>query len=329
MEIMEAIASRQGLGLSVIIITKNEAARLAECLASVRFADEIIVLDGCSVDGTADIARAHGAQVHEVADWPGFGPQKNRVLALATQPWVLSIDADERVTPELQAEIIQTLAQPEYDGYRIARLSEFCGKQIRHSGWWPDYVLRLFRRELSAFDNVNVHEQVLVNGRVGDLKSWFLHFPFENLDALVVKINRYSGDAPNELKRAQVADCGMASQVSFPGLVDDVRPWLAACDVGYVLSYQEALSFACRELMALGLPVLVTRVGGLPENVTDGQEGWIVPPRSPELIKVILQKILSQPQQLLQMGACARARAEREFGLPAFVQATLAAYQLE
>jgi glycosyltransferase involved in cell wall biosynthesis len=89
MEIMEAIASRQGLGLSVIIITKNEAARIAECLASVRFADEIIVLDGFSIDGTADIARAHGAQVHQVADWPGFGPQKNRVLALATQPWVL------------------------------------------------------------------------------------------------------------------------------------------------------------------------------------------------------------------------------------------------
>ena len=195
MEIMEAIASRQGLGLSVIIITKNEAARIAECLASVRFADEIIVLDGFSIDGTADIARAHGAQVHQVADWPGFGPQKNRVLALATQPWVLSIDADERVTPELQAEIIETLSRPDYDGYRIARLSEFCGKQIRHSGWWPDYVLRLFRRELSAFDNVSVHEQVLVNGRVGHLKSWFLHFPFENLDALVVKINRYSGAA--------------------------------------------------------------------------------------------------------------------------------------
>ena len=136
------------------------------------------------------------------------------------------------------------------------------------------------------------------------------------------------GDAPNELKRAQVADCGMTSQVSFPGLVDDVRPWLAACDIGYVLSYQEALSFACRELMALGLPVLVTRVGGLPENLTDEHEGWIVPPRSPELIKVILQKILSEPQHLVQMGANARARAEQEFGLPAFVQATLAAYQL-
>jgi glycosyltransferase involved in cell wall biosynthesis len=195
MEAMEANASRQSLGLSVIVITKNEASRIGDCLASVQFADEIIVLDGCSTDATADIARAHGAQVHQAADWPGFGPQKNRVLALATQPWVLSIDADERVTPELQAEIVQTLARPSYDGYQIARLSEFCGKKIRHSGWWPDYVVRLFRRELGTFDNVPVHEQVLVQGRVGKLKTWFLHFPFDDLEALVTKINRYSSDA--------------------------------------------------------------------------------------------------------------------------------------
>jgi glycosyltransferase involved in cell wall biosynthesis len=102
---------------------------------------------------------------------------------------------------------------------------------------------------------------------------------------------------------------------------------LAACDIGYVLSYQEALSFACRELMALGLPVLVTRVGGLPENLTDQREGWIVPPRSPELIKNVLQKILFEPEQLSQMGAQARLRAEREFGLTDFVKATLAIYQ--
>jgi glycosyltransferase involved in cell wall biosynthesis len=198
---MEANAARQSLGLSVIIITKNEAARLGDCLASVKFADEIIVLDGDSTDATAEIARAHGAQVHQLADWPGFGPQKNRALALATKPWVLSIDADERVTPELQAEIVRTLAQPTYDGYQIARLSEFCGKKIRHSGWWPDYVLRLFRRELGAFDNVPVHEQVLVRGRVGKLKSWFLHFPFDDLDALVTKINRYSSDAAQMMAR--------------------------------------------------------------------------------------------------------------------------------
>jgi glycosyltransferase involved in cell wall biosynthesis len=208
---MEANAARQSLGLSVIIITKNEAARLGDCLASVQFADEIIVLDGYSTDATAEIARAHGAQVHQVADWPGFGPQKNRALALATKPWVLSIDADERVTLELQAEIVRTLSQPSYDGYQIARLSEFCGKKIRHSGWWPDYVLRLFRRELGAFDHVQVHEQVLVRGRVGKLKSWFLHFPFDDLAALITKTNRYSSDAAQmmALKGRRVGSFGL------------------------------------------------------------------------------------------------------------------------
>ena len=208
---MEANAARQSLGLSVIIITKNEAARLGDCLASVQFADEIIVLDGYSTDATAEIARAHGAQVHQVADWPGFGPQKNRALALATKPWVLSIDADERVPPELRAEIVRTLSQPSYDGYQIARLSEFCGKKIRHSGWWPDYVLRLFRRELGAFDNVQVHEQVLVRGRVGKLKSWFLHFPFDDLAALITKTNRYSSDAAQmmALKGRRVGSFGL------------------------------------------------------------------------------------------------------------------------
>ena len=211
MEAMEANASRQSLELSVIIITKNEASRLGDCLASVKFADEIIVLDGFSTDATAEIARAHGARVYQVADWPGFGQQKNRALALATKPWVLSIDADERVTPELQAEIAQTLAQPNYDGYEIARLSEFCGKQIRHSGWWPDYVLRLFRRDLGTFDDVLVHEQVVVNGRVGKLKSWFLHFPFDDLGVLVAKINRYSGDAAQmmSLKGRRVGVLGL------------------------------------------------------------------------------------------------------------------------
>ena len=208
---MEANAARQSLGLSVIIITKNEAARLGDCLASVQFADEIIVLDGYSTDATAEIARAHGAQVHQVADWPGFGPQKNRALALATKPWVLSIDADERVPPELRAEIVRTLSQPSYDGYQIARLSEFCGKKIRHRGWWPDYVLRLFRRELGAFDNVQVHEQVLVRGRVGKLKSWFLHFPFDDLAALITKTNRYSSDAAQmmALKGRRVGSFGL------------------------------------------------------------------------------------------------------------------------
>ncbi len=136
-----------------------------------------------------------------------------------------------------------------------------------------------------------------------------------------------AGDAPNAAKLARVSALGMTSQVSFPGLIDDVRPLLAACDAGFVLSYQEALSFACRELMALGLPVLVTHVGGLPENLTDGQQGWIVPRQDSQAIARVLTQILSAPQQLKTMGLLARTRAENEFNLKDFVARTLAVYQ--
>ncbi len=193
---METQASRLGLGLSVIIITKNESANIADCLASVSFADEIIVLDSGSTDGTVELARNLGAQVHTAPDWPGFGPQKNRALALATQEWVFSIDADERVTPALREEMIETLRQPMRSGYEVMRLSEFCGKPIRHSGWWPDPVLRLFRREAGKFSDVLVHESVsLSDGKPGRLKSHLLHYPHPTLDSLIDKTNRYSGEA--------------------------------------------------------------------------------------------------------------------------------------
>ncbi len=183
--------------LSVIVITKNEAANIADCLKSVAFADELIVVDSGSTDGTVELARALGARVEVTADWPGFGPQKNRALDLATGDWVLSIDADERVTPELAREIQATLAAPRGDAYEIARLSNFCGRDIRHSGWWPEYVLRLFKRGAARFNDVVVHERVVpADGRAPlRLEGHFQHYPYDNLDALITKINRYSSDA--------------------------------------------------------------------------------------------------------------------------------------
>lgn len=192
---MEASATSQLTGLSVILITKNEAHNLAACLRSVDFADEIIVVDSRSQDGTLEIAEAAGARVVIFDDWPGFGPQKNRALDLATQPWVFSIDADERVTPELRDEILRTLRAPQMAAYRVPRLSEFCGKPIRHSGWWPDYVLRLFRRDAARFTDVTVHERIEYKGPVGTLNACLLHYPYRDLDALIAKTNRYSGDA--------------------------------------------------------------------------------------------------------------------------------------
>ena len=136
-----------------------------------------------------------------------------------------------------------------------------------------------------------------------------------------------AGDPPRAELLAEVVKLQMQQQVSFPGLLDDVRPILAACDVGYVLSYEEALSFACRELMALGLPVLVTRVGGLPENLTDGEHGWIVGVRDVSGIAEVLQIILAQPALLPHLGTEARRHAQQWFNLPNFAQQTLAVYQ--
>lgn len=181
--------------LSVIIITRNEEAHIGACLDSVAFADEFIVLDSGSTDQTCDIARKRGALVSVSTDWPGFGPQKNRVLDMATGDWVLSIDADERVTPQLAQAIKQELLAPKADAYRIARLSSFCGKWMRHSGWWPDHVVRLFRKGAGRFTDVPVHEKVLVQGTTATLDGHFLHYPYESLEVLIDKLNRYSTEA--------------------------------------------------------------------------------------------------------------------------------------
>ena len=181
--------------LSVIIITKNEALHIGDCIDSVAFADEIIVVDSGSTDATREIAAAKGAKVTLTEDWPGFGQQKNRALGLATQEWVLSIDADERVTPELAQEIQRMVAQPSAEAYKIARLSNFGGRWIRHSGWWPDYVLRLFKRGKARFKDVAVHESVQTSSIVVALRGHFLHYPYADLESFIAKINHYSSEA--------------------------------------------------------------------------------------------------------------------------------------
>lgn len=179
--------------LSAIIITKNEAANIRSCLESVSWADEIIVVDSGSIDDTVNICKALGAQVYATNDWPGFGMQKNRALSYATGEWVLSLDADERVTPQLRTEIESTLNDPGgHAAFRIPRLSSFCGKYMRHSGWYPDYVTRLFRRGTARFSDDLVHESLIVNGSAGKLRQPLMHETFHDLDELLTKINHYS-----------------------------------------------------------------------------------------------------------------------------------------
>jgi len=152
--------------VSVVVITKNEADVIERCLRSVDWADEVIVLDSGSADRTVEISQRLGARVSVTADWPGFGPQKNRALEKATGDWVFSLDADEWVTPDLRDEILNAVSRP--DGavaFRVPRLSSFCGRYMRHSGWWPDYVTRLFRRGAAKFSDDVVHEHVIVDIR--------------------------------------------------------------------------------------------------------------------------------------------------------------------
>jgi glycosyltransferase involved in cell wall biosynthesis len=177
--------------LSAIIIAKNEAANIAECLDSVAFCDERIVVDGDSVDGTAEIARQHGARV-ATHEWLGFGKQKNFALSLAQGDWILSIDADERVSPALASEIQTAIAAGAFAGYELPRLSSFCGREMRHSGWYPDYVLRLFRRGRARFSDNLVHERVVCDGPVGRIEQPLRHFPVGRLEDAMSRMDRYS-----------------------------------------------------------------------------------------------------------------------------------------
>ena len=178
--------------LSVIVITKDEAGSIRPCLESVSWADEIVVVDSGSSDDTAAICREYTDKV-TVTDWPGFGPQKNRALDAARGEWVLSLDADERVSPELRAAIEAAMADPgAAAAFRMPRSSSYCGRFMRHGGWWPDYVTRLFRRGRARFSDDLVHERLVVDGEVGSLSSPLLHEAFRDPEEVLQKVNAYS-----------------------------------------------------------------------------------------------------------------------------------------
>lgn len=209
--------------LSVIIITKNESASISRCLTSVSFADEIIVLDSGSDDDTVELCRKFTEKVFST-DWPGFGLQKQRALDKATGNWVLSIDADEVVSPALQHEIKQAMETVAIDGFEIPRLSRYCGKTIRQAGWYPDYVLRLFKRRKGRFSEDLVHERVIVEGLIKQLIEPLEHEAFINPDEVLHKINMYSSLGARKLyqqgKRTSLI------QAIFKGLWTFIRTYL-------------------------------------------------------------------------------------------------------
>jgi uncharacterized membrane protein len=177
--------------LTVTVITLNEAANIGAALASAAWADEIIVLDAGSTDGTVAIARQHATRV-EVVDWPGYGAQKNRAAELASNDWILSLDADERITPELAAEIRQVLKTPKAGGYRIPRVTWYLGRWIRSTDWYPDLQLRLYDRRAARWNLRPVHESVDLQGTPGRLRNEIQHYAYSGVSHHLRTIDRYT-----------------------------------------------------------------------------------------------------------------------------------------
>jgi glycosyltransferase involved in cell wall biosynthesis len=178
--------------LSVIIIAKDEADRIGAAIESVGFAQEVVVFDSGSTDDTVGVARSMGATVIET-DWPGFVAQKNRAMAAASHDWVLSIDADERVSPALAEAIVEALSgAPACRGYRVDRLGFWEGHPIRHGTWWPARQVRLCQRVHARFEGRDPHDRLVVDGAVGRLNGELLHFPYRSLAEHLSTIYRYT-----------------------------------------------------------------------------------------------------------------------------------------
>jgi glycosyltransferase involved in cell wall biosynthesis len=185
--------------LSVIVATFNEEENLPQLLKSISFADEVVICDSGSTDRTVEIAREHGCLVvHKRFD--GFGPAKQAALVRATGDWVLSLDADERLD-DVAAKEIRSALNGQFTGYRIKRRSFFLGRWLRHSGWYPDWVLRLFRREQGCFGNDLVHEGVTVDGEIARLEGHILHYTDPSLTHYLKKLNRYTSLSAEMLYR--------------------------------------------------------------------------------------------------------------------------------
>lgn len=206
--------------LSLVIITRNEAHNLAGCIESVPCADEVVVVDAQSTDDTRGVAAAFTDKVYDVP-WEGFGKAKQHALQHATRPWVLSLDADERLDPQLADALCEAVRHPVpgVNGYRLNRLSNFLGTWIRHSGWYPDFILRLGRREHMRVTPDPVHERIEVEGRTATLGGHLLHYTDPTLEAYFAKLHRYADLSARMLhargRRARAVDVSLRPLYQF------------------------------------------------------------------------------------------------------------------
>lgn len=188
----------------MVIIARDEVDRLPDALRSVAFADEIVVLDSGSTDGTVEVAREGGARVVET-DWPGFVAQKNRALGACTGEWIFSLDADERVSPALAQAILAAVADPgDKVAFRVNRQSWWMGAPLRHGSWYPDAKIRLLRRGCGRWTGREPHDQLAADGPIGQLSGDLHHHPYRNLGEHLATIDRYTALAAAELRREGV-----------------------------------------------------------------------------------------------------------------------------
>jgi glycosyltransferase involved in cell wall biosynthesis len=206
--------------LSVTIITKNEEADIGEAIASVAWADEILVVDSHSTDRTVDIARSANARVIVIVrDWPGYVEQKNYAASQAANDWILSLDADERVTAELAREVQDTLAAPSQAAYELPRVTWHLGRWIRATDWYPDYQTRLYDRRRARWNGRYVHESVAVDGPLGRLKGDLQHFAYTGIEDHLETIDRYTTLAARQMfedgRRATVTKLLLHGPLAF------------------------------------------------------------------------------------------------------------------
>ncbi len=233
--------------ISVAIITHNAADELDRCLSSVAFADEVVVLDQDSSDHTAEVCARHGASLHQTR-WLGFGPTKAKAAALCRNDWVLSVDSDEEVTPQLRAAIEALPADPAPAAFAVNRLSRFLGHWIRHCGWHPDWVVRLFDRRRAGFNDKPVHESVEVRGETGRLDGLLHHYTYETMEQYIEKLNRYTSLAAEEMhargRRVSLVAAIVRAKAAFfrmfflqGGILDGPAGWvLCLASAFYVLT---------------------------------------------------------------------------------------------
>lgn len=204
--------------VSASLITRDAAAHLDRCLAALAWCDEVVVLDQGSTDGTREICARHGVRLVD-GEWRGYGPTKAACVAACRNRWILSVDADEVVDETLRDAVLALPDAPPEAAFRVDRRSRFLGRWIRHCGWSPDRIVRLFDRERAGFDDAPVHESVVTDGPVGDLPGLLRHYAYDSLEQYLAKLDRYStlgaDAAAARGRRATPLEAALRAKVTF------------------------------------------------------------------------------------------------------------------